>query len=140
MGPIQFRSDQHEIVEGPPVVGYLRRELNDPLIFMYKHHRTGNFMVAAWVDSPGGRMLELACAGKTPVLHEAAVRGIMLMKRGNPEGERNKRESRQALRFMEQRANAADEEVMADGFDAMKFLNRRRAHKAKHHVVPAGFG
>lgn len=97
---VPFDSEVHEIHEFD-FVRSVRREMNDSLIFGFRHRRTGNWVLAAWVDRPHGKLLELAILGETPEGNHGAMESIRSMKRGNPEAEANKRHNREVLRHME---------------------------------------
>jgi hypothetical protein len=131
----KYRPDQHELVEGPPGVRHLRDRFNDPLLFMYRHKRTGNFLIAAWVDQKYGRMQELVVVGRHPVIQREHVARIARMVPGTPEFERGKKAQKHQLRTWEKHAEQEDAEVMEEGQDAFFWMAERGIHKKRHYVV-----
>jgi len=125
-----FDSNVHNIQE-TPFSRFLQIHFRDPLIFTYLHTQTKNWVVAAWIHRKFGRMLELAIMGRAPVGNQQIVHSIETMVRGNPEGERNKKQNREVLRFMESRADEAELNDSIECADAMDFLQKRAKHQKR---------
>jgi hypothetical protein len=134
MVPIQFDPELHTVAD-TAFGSYLRQHLKDPLLFTYHHKRTKNWVVAAWLNHPYGRMLELAILGKTPAGTRDIVRSIETMVVSNPDGERTRRENRKNLRNFDRWADEEELEQTKQSADAIEFLRRRARHEKKHFVV-----
>lgn len=126
------------LVKETPFGKFLQEHFGDVLLFTYLHGITGNWMVAAWTDATKQRMQELAIMGKAPVGNRGIVESIETMVRGNPEGERMKRENKAGLAWAKRRLAAKEKDEQDEYHDAMSFLARygcKGVKVPKHFVV-----
>lgn len=131
MTAVPFNPAVHELHDFD-FVRSMRREMNDPLIFGFRHRRTGNWVLAAWVSHPRGPLLELAILGPSPVGSRDVAESIRSMKRGNPEGEANKKYNRAVLRHLMEDWDEADDAMAADMAQADAEINDYVARKVYH--------
>lgn len=131
MTAVEFNPNVHELHEFE-FVRHMRREMNDKLIFGFRHRRTGNWVLAAWVSSPRGKLLELAILGPTPVGTQDIVESIRSMKRGSVEGEANKAHNRSVLSQMEKGWEEADNTLAAEMAEADVEINDWVTRKVYH--------
>lgn len=64
-----IRPDLHQVIDGePPFMDYLRREYPDkgPHLFLYRHARSGNLVIAGWVHRDTRAFVDLEAVGPTP--------------------------------------------------------------------------
>ena len=135
MFAVRYNPAEHEVAD-IPFAAYLRSHFQDPLLFTFRHRRTGNWVAAAWVKEKWGKLLELVILGPAPMGSREAVRRIEAMVRGSPGCEATKKQNLQDIRLMHKRAERYDLEVDAQGDDAMRFLK----HRAEDHYSPVKAG
>jgi hypothetical protein len=137
MFAVPYDPDEHE-VHDIPFVHHLRRELNDELLFTYKHRRTGKWTVAAWVRERWGLMQDLAFLGSSPVGNPDVLKSLQTLKRGSAQGQKNRELNRQDLQAHEKRWAIDMNEEQAEQQDVREFLRRRtpgKHNRNKHWVV-----
>lgn len=74
----QFRSQIQTVVH-PELEGWILRAASEPTVrgslFIYRHHGSGNFVIALWSDGCKQRFVDLITLGPAPVFtHEQAGR------------------------------------------------------------------
>ena len=76
--PFQFNQKQHQILPDPEFVDFLRRRFpkQGPHFFVYRHLRTGAFVLAGWVQKEVGRMVDLHNLGGHPSISRDDVRDL----------------------------------------------------------------
>ena len=75
MIPVQYDPEMH-VIRPTPFSHYMQRHMEDSLIFTYQHQRTKNWVLAAWITQPYGRMLELVVLGDEPTASRGTVRRV----------------------------------------------------------------
>lgn len=92
---IMYTPELHEVHEELPFLQALRDGAKDPKLFCYRHRKTGNWIVAHWMDAPfRGKVWELINLGKEPNFSRDDLNRILLMSKNNSKGV----ESRESLR------------------------------------------
>lgn len=135
MFPVRFDPEVHQVQE-TSFSRYLQGHFRDPLIFTYRHERTGNWVVAAWVKNRWGMFLELGIMGKAPVGNRGIVESMESTVRGSPACEKQIRENRAVLANMERRYEKAEDDRNEEENTVLRHLKRRAHHSKRVFAVP----
>jgi hypothetical protein len=129
--PLKLDGSQHE-VRDTDVARYLRRELKDPHVFTYFHHRTRNFVVCTWFSESGGLCNEHATLRD---IHDAAavsqaLRNVLRMR--GPQHYDDMRKVGRTLRAQHSEGIEEAQENADSYLGAIEFM-KRRSHKHAGH-------
>lgn len=121
---IGFDVRQHTVRE-TAFGSFMRERLKDPLIFTYRHARTGNWMLAAWLTHPFGRMIELAVLGRNPTGTPEIVKSVDSMKRST-QGDDERAASFKMAKSLEKTYVERELADAKEFNEHWKFLSRKR--------------
>lgn len=126
MFPVPFEPQVHRIHE-VPFSAFLRRELQDPLVFVYRHERTKKWLVAAFLDPNKRKLMELVVLDgeERPVMTSAHVRELKGMRVGDAAVDRVNREFRHHLMYTDKHMNQSRQDDQQEEFEIRKFIRRR---------------
>ena len=134
MYEVKFNQDVHRIHD-IPFTAHLRRELDDPDLFTYRHQDTGNWMVAVWnlPRDRGRKFLELANLGKQPVGRRGIVEDLREMRRETTIAKERRVRVRRHLQTDHTRYHQSILDDQAQENDYKRSLRRSLNHVKREH-------
>lgn len=126
---LEIDPSRHEIQGNGGWIETMRRELEYPELFLYRHKVTGNFVLAAWLEKPK-RCLELVCYEIHPALSTDPKAGVEYLRRRVDPTINVAAEMRKRVEQRRREERLMKEDALAERTAATKWMRKKGMEQA----------